>query len=78
MSNIIPRETTLPLGFNPTPNSFGITVLVWTDSIDKPDLVGEKAYYGCRVTDKPSFYIAGAVIENVVHWAYRNQDKDGT
>jgi len=26
------------------------------------------AFFGCRITDEPSFYIYGAVLDHVTHW----------
>jgi len=47
------------------PNSFGVQVLVWPyrEEDKRIDL-----FYGCRITDEPSFYVYGATRHGITHW----------
>ena len=51
------------------PNTFGTPVLVWP-YVDEchPDPVVMQAYYGTRVTNVPSFYLHGRVLDGITHW----------
>lgn len=47
------------------PNSFGVLVLIWP-RFESPDATPSPiAFYGCRQTDKPNFYIYGHIIHDV-------------
>lgn len=50
------------------PNSFGVQVLVWPRF--KPEGCSEMAvaFYGCRQTDMPNFYMYGRPLYDVTHW----------
>ena len=45
------------------PNSFGRPVLIWPPHQSDGCADAHVAYYGCRVTDEPSFYLYGRCIE---------------
>jgi len=49
--------------------SFGTPVLIWPfkDVQDGQQKVMQ-AYYGCRITNEPNFYLYGAIIHDVTHW----------
>lgn len=53
---------------NKKPNSFGAQVLIWPHS--KSDMQSDMsiAFYGCRQTDDPNFYLFGRVLYEVTHW----------
>ena len=54
-------------------DSFGTPVLVWPyypgNYEDEPPMV-MTAYYGKRVTTRPSFYLHGSVLGGITHWSY--------
>jgi len=46
-------------------NSLGTPVLVWP----RQGLANDGfAYYGKRLSDKPNFYLYGAVLDGITHW----------
>lgn len=49
-------------------DSFGVQVLIWPPFKQDGAADAHVAFYGCRVTDKPSFYIYGRTID-VGYWA---------
>lgn len=49
------------------PDSFGVCVLVWPPIKEHGSSDLPIAFYGCRVTDEPSFYIYGKIVD-VTHW----------
>ncbi|MDB5910629.1 MAG: hypothetical protein JWP34_4743, partial [Massilia sp.] len=44
------------------PNAFGVQVLIWPPYTPHGDNEYHVAFYGCRATDKPNFYLHGRVI----------------
>ena len=46
-----------------TPNSFGVPVLVWPPFKSDGCSDMTQAFYGCRQTDEPNFYIFGRVFD---------------
>lgn len=48
--------------------SFGVQVLIWPHATFHCSSDSPVAFYGCRVTDQPSFYLYGAVINDVEYW----------
>lgn len=50
------------------PDSFGVQVLVHPPIKNYGTADSSIAFYGCRVTDEPSFYLYGATVHNVTHW----------
>ncbi len=50
-----------------TPNSFGVQVLVWPPFESDGCSSMRVAFYGCRQTDKPNFYLFGRVFDPT-HW----------
>lgn len=67
-SSWIPVTSSLP-DCNQAPDTFGVPVLIYPPFNDSGYTDIHQAYYGTRVTDKPSFYLYGRVI-NVTHWMY--------
>lgn len=53
---------------NLTPDSFGVQVLIWPHATFRGTADSAVAFYGCRVTNDPSFYLYGAVVDDVTHW----------
>lgn len=51
-----------------TPDSFGVQVLIWPHATFNGSADAPTAFYGRRITNEPSFYLYGAVIDNVTHW----------
>lgn len=51
-----------------TPDSFGVQVQIYPPFKSPGSSDAHVAFYGCRVTDTPSFYLYGRCIE-VTHWA---------
>ncbi len=49
------------------PNTFGVPVIIYPPFKDRGFSDMHQAYYGTRVTDEPSFYLYGKVID-VTHW----------
>lgn len=49
------------------PNAFGVQVLIWPPFKSEGANDAHVAFYGCRVTDKPNFYLYGRVI-HPAHW----------
>ena len=51
------------------PNSFGVPVIVHHKPFANPEVTSlSSAFYGCRVTDEPSFYLYGMELRDVTHW----------
>lgn len=50
------------------PDSFGVQVLIWPHATFRGTADSPVAFYGCRVTDQPSFYLYGTVIDDVEYW----------
>lgn len=50
------------------PDSFGVQVLVWPHPTFRGTADSPTAFYGCRVTDQPSFYLYDAVLDNIEYW----------
>lgn len=50
------------------PNAFGVQVLIWPHFKTEGSSPSPYAFYGCRQTDEPNFYLYGRVID-VTHWA---------
>ncbi len=50
-----------------TPNSFGVQVLVWPPFESDGCSPMRIAFYGCRQTDEPNFYLFGRVFDPT-HW----------
>jgi hypothetical protein len=51
-----------------SPDSFGVQVLIHPPVKEYGRSDSPFAFYGCRVTDEPSFYLYGAVVNGVTHW----------
>lgn len=51
-----------------TPDSFGVQVLIWPHATFRGSSDSPVAFFGCRITNEPSFYLYGAVIHEVTHW----------
>lgn len=49
------------------PNSFGVQVLIWPPYKQDGCSDVHEAFYGCRQTDEPNFYLYGRLID-VTHW----------
>lgn len=47
--------------------SFGVQVLIWPPHEAEGSSDAYVAFYGCRVTDEPNFYLYGRCI-HVTHW----------
>lgn len=45
------------------PGSFGIQVLIWPHHKSEGSADSPVAFYGCRCSDKPAFYLHGRVID---------------
>ena len=70
MSEWIKVEDRLP-ECNLKKDSFGVSVLVWPhnfDEIGKSTVEYPVAYFGCRITKKPSFYLHGLTLHHISHW----------
>lgn len=50
------------------PDSFGVQVLIWPHATFRGTADSPTAFYGCRVTNDPSFYLYGAVVDGITHW----------
>src|SRR5690349_9177492 len=53
---------------NKTPNSFGVEVLVYPPIKNYGCSDANTAFFGCRITDEPSFYLWGALQHEITHW----------
>jgi hypothetical protein len=53
---------------NKKPDSFGVQVLIWPHATFSGTADSPVAFFGCRVTDEPSFYLYGAVLDGVEYW----------
>lgn len=51
------------------PNSFGVQVQIYPPLKQEGYSDVHVAFYGCRATDEPNFYIYGRVIDDVQFWA---------
>ncbi len=51
-----------------TPDSFGVQVLVYPHVKNFGTTTSPIAFYGTRVTDEPTFYFYGAVVNTITHW----------
>lgn len=49
------------------PRSFGVQVRIWPPFETPGEAPSDTAFYGCRQTDEPNFYLYGRVID-VTHW----------
>jgi uncharacterized protein DUF551 len=49
------------------PNAFGVQVLIWPPYKSDGANDAHVAFFGCRYSDKPDFYLYGRGI-NVTHW----------
>lgn len=50
------------------PDSLGVQVMIWPHYIEEGSTPYPVAFYGCRQTDEPNFYLHGRVIFPT-HWA---------
>lgn len=51
------------------PGSLGVPVLIWPRNTGLPRVKAEGfAYFGRRLTIKPSFYLYGTLLHDVTHW----------
>ena len=67
MSKWISVKDRLP-GCSMKPGSFGTHILIYPPVSQFGHADSHVAFYGCRVTNKPSFYLYGVVLDNVTHW----------
>jgi len=67
MSKWISVEDRLP-ECDMKPDSFGVQVLIHPPRKDHGYADGHVAFFGCRITQEPSFYLYGAVVHGVTHW----------
>lgn len=51
-----------------TPNSFGVEVLVYPPVKGYGHADANTAFFGCRVTNEPSFYLYGSIRNDITHW----------
>jgi len=51
------------------PSAFGVQVLIWPPYKSEAANDVHVAFYGCRHSDRPEFYIYGRVID-VTHWQH--------
>lgn len=49
-------------------NSFGVMVQIWPHVKEEGFTETAFAYYGCRQTNEPNFYIYGRVLSGITHW----------
>ena len=56
--------------FSRSSDALGTPVLIWPRNPERQQHYGLEgfAYYGCRATGTPAFYLYGATIEGVTHW----------
>ena len=52
---------------NKTPNGFGVAVLVYPPYQSEGTSEMHQAFYGCRQTDEPNFYLFGRCFDPT-HW----------
>jgi len=50
------------------PNNFGVQVLIWPPIKEPGCSEIRVAFYGCRQTDQPNFYMYGRVLHGITHW----------